>query len=322
MLSVKANTLVDDKFLLTKAHGEINRLKGLLAQALKQNEGHLKQPIDSSGITIADYQQLQDENENLKKDLMLLKSLVDSRASNHHGSVDNDQYINGYDNNNHHHDSIVNQSNRYEQLNNLNTNNNTIITSSKSLSSSSASALVVGHNINPLLSQYSSSKALVHNSSNMIGNNNSSNGSGINNHPSIASNTNTSIDRSYHHPSLLPSITSIHPTSSVPSLPSSSFSSSDNNSILNSQQVKSGNHQKAKPPQVGKNFWDLERFSYFGKERRRGNGLTTTTFTTILFVVATTALVIDTVASAIIHGCIHIPILYSNLLHHDHIHCR
>lgn len=281
MLSVKANTLVDDKFLLTKAHGEINRLKGLLAQALKQNEGHLKQPIDSSGITIADYQQLQDENENLKKDLMLLKSLVDSRASNHHGGVDNDQYINGYDNNNHHHDSIVNQSNRYEQLNNLNTNNNTIITSSssKSLSSSSASALVVGHNINPLLSQYSSSKALVHNSSNiMIGNDNSnsSSSSSVNNHLSIASNTSTSVDRS-----LLPSITSIYPISSVSALPSSLFSSSDNNSILNSQQVKSGNHQKAKPPQVGKNFWDLERFSYFGKEGRWENGLTTTAITTI-----------------------------------------
>lgn len=253
MLSVKANTLVDDKFLLTKAHAEINRLKGLLAQALKQNEGRLKQPIDSmNGITIVDYQQLQDENENLKKDLMLLKSLIDSRASNHHGSIDNDHYINGH----HHHDSIVNQSNRYEHLNNRNTNNNSIITTS-----TSASPSVVDHNINPLLSQYSSSNALVHNSSIMIDNISNNSGSDKNtHHPYVASNTNTSIDRSYHHPSLLPSITS------VPSLPSSSFSNTDNNSILHNsqQQVKLGN-QKAKPPQVGKNFWDLERFSYFGK---------------------------------------------------------
>lgn len=253
MLSVKANTLVDDKFLLTKAHAEINRLKGLLAQALKQNEGRLKQPIDSmSGITIADYQQLQDENENLKKDLMLLKSLIDSRASNHHGSIDNDHYING------HH--------RYEQLNNRNTNNNNnVITSSSSL----LSASVVDHNINPLLSQYSSSKALAHNSSIMIDNISNNSGSDNNTHyPYIASNTNTFIDRSHHHPSLLPSITSVHPVLSVSSLPSSSFSNTDNNGILHNsqQQVKSGN-QKAKPPQVGKNFWDLERFSYFGKWR-------------------------------------------------------
>lgn len=256
MLSVKANTLVDDKFLLTKAHAEINRLKGLLAQALKQNEGRLKQPIDSmSGIRIADYQQLQDENENLKKGLILLKRLIDSRASNHHGSIDNDHYING------HHDSIVNQSSRYEQLNNRNTNNNNIITAS-----TSASALVVDNNINPLLSQYSSSKALVHNSSIMIDNISNNSGSDNNtHHPYIASKTNTSIDRS-HHPSLLPSITSVHPALSVPSLPSSSFSNTDNNGILHNsqQQVKLGN-QKAKPPQVGKNFWDLERFSYFGK---------------------------------------------------------
>ena len=252
MLSVKANTLVDDKFLLTKAHAEINRLKGLLAQALKQNEGRLKQPIDSmSGITIADYQQLQDENENLKKDLMLLKSLIDSRASNHHGSIDNDHYINDH----HHHDSIVNQSNRYEHRNNRNTNNN------------NTSASVEEHNINPLLSQYSSSNALVHNSSIMIDNINNNSGSDNNtHHPYIASKTNTSIDRSHHHPSLLPSITSVHPALSVPSLPSSSFSNTDNNGIVHNsqQQVKLGN-QKAKPPQVGKNFWDLERFSYFGK---------------------------------------------------------
>ena len=259
MLSVKANTLVDDKFLLTKAHAEINRLKGLLAQALKQNEGRLKQPIDSmSGITIADYQQLQDENENLKKDLMLLKSLIDSRASNHHGSIDNDHYINDH----HHHDSIVNQSNRYEHLNNRNTNNNNIITAS-----TSASASVVDHNINPLLSQYSSSNALVHNSSMMIDNINNNSGSDNNTHHSyIASKTNTSIDQSHHHTSVLPSITSVHPALSVPSLSSSSFSNTDNNGILHNsqQQVKLGN-QKAKPPQVGKNFWDLERFSYFGK---------------------------------------------------------
>ncbi|KAJ1384270.1 hypothetical protein B484DRAFT_410853, partial [Ochromonadaceae sp. CCMP2298] len=38
MLSVKPNTVVDDKLLLSKAYAEITRLKALLAQALKQLE--------------------------------------------------------------------------------------------------------------------------------------------------------------------------------------------------------------------------------------------------------------------------------------------
>ena len=49
MLTVKPNTLVDDKFLLAKAHAEITRLKTLLAHALKQVDQLKKSAAKSGG---------------------------------------------------------------------------------------------------------------------------------------------------------------------------------------------------------------------------------------------------------------------------------
>ena len=62
MLRVKANTIVDDKELLSRAHAEIARLKTLLAHALKRAEGH----GGESGQE--DLERLLEENEKLRKE--------------------------------------------------------------------------------------------------------------------------------------------------------------------------------------------------------------------------------------------------------------
>ena len=72
MLSVKPNTLVDDKQLLTKAHGEITRLKTLLAHALKQLEARGKE----NGGDPAELMRLQEENEALRRDNAALRKSV------------------------------------------------------------------------------------------------------------------------------------------------------------------------------------------------------------------------------------------------------
>lgn len=78
MLSVKPNTLVDDKFLLTKAHGEITRLKTLLAHALKQLESRGKD--GTGGPDPAEMLRLQEENESLRRDNANLKKSIKSSA--------------------------------------------------------------------------------------------------------------------------------------------------------------------------------------------------------------------------------------------------
>jgi len=70
ILSVKANQLVDDKFLLTKAHGEITRLKTLLAHALKQLDQRNK---GEGGADPAEFMRLQEENDALRRDNAALK---------------------------------------------------------------------------------------------------------------------------------------------------------------------------------------------------------------------------------------------------------
>ena len=91
MLSVKANTVVDDKQTLIRAQTEIARLKGLLAQALKQlqsvNPG-IKSSEDiaamsdftSSGRKGLD--QLMQENETLKQENRSLQSMLHHQGSN------------------------------------------------------------------------------------------------------------------------------------------------------------------------------------------------------------------------------------------------
>jgi hypothetical protein len=71
MLSVKPNTLVDDKLLLTKAYAEINRLKGLLAHALKQLEA--RGGTAAGGMDPADMMRMREENDSLRRDNTSLK---------------------------------------------------------------------------------------------------------------------------------------------------------------------------------------------------------------------------------------------------------
>lgn len=82
MLTVKANVLVDDKFLLAKAHSEITRLKTLLAHALKQVE-QLKAASNGGGGSGADsnresddLSQLLEENAALKRENQQLKKAM------------------------------------------------------------------------------------------------------------------------------------------------------------------------------------------------------------------------------------------------------
>jgi hypothetical protein len=76
MLSVKPNTLVDDKLLLSKAHEEITRLKTLLAHALKQ----LEQRAREGGSDPAELMRLQEENDGLRRDNASLKKTVKAQT--------------------------------------------------------------------------------------------------------------------------------------------------------------------------------------------------------------------------------------------------
>ena len=62
MLTVQANTIVDDKHTLAKAQAEIQRLKGLLSRALKQVESH-----EDGGEKVG-FAKLMAENEKLKQE--------------------------------------------------------------------------------------------------------------------------------------------------------------------------------------------------------------------------------------------------------------
>ena len=87
MLSVKANTLVDDKVLLAKANAEISRLKALLTHALKQ----LEQKASSENSNGGEIERLLNENEDLRREnASLLKRMhADSHTSlaSHSNSV-------------------------------------------------------------------------------------------------------------------------------------------------------------------------------------------------------------------------------------------
>jgi hypothetical protein len=76
MLSVKPNTLVDDKLLLSKAHEEITRLKTLLAHALKQ----LEQRAKEGGSDPAELMRLQEENDGLRRDNASLKKTIKAQT--------------------------------------------------------------------------------------------------------------------------------------------------------------------------------------------------------------------------------------------------
>jgi hypothetical protein len=76
MLSVKPNTLVDDKLLLSKAHEEITRLKALLAHALKQ----LEQRAKEGGSDPAELMRLQEENDGLRRDNASLKKTIKAQT--------------------------------------------------------------------------------------------------------------------------------------------------------------------------------------------------------------------------------------------------
>jgi regulator of replication initiation timing len=73
-ITVKANTVVDDKVTLAKAQAEITRLKALLGHALKQ----LEEKSSSLGLTARniDMLELSEENERLKRENQSLKKLM------------------------------------------------------------------------------------------------------------------------------------------------------------------------------------------------------------------------------------------------------
>ena len=70
MLTVQANTIVDDKHTLAKAQAEIQRLKGLLSKALKQVESN------EDGSEKVGFAKLMAENEKLKQENKSLRSAV------------------------------------------------------------------------------------------------------------------------------------------------------------------------------------------------------------------------------------------------------
>ena len=80
-VTVKANTVVDDKITLAKAQAEITRLKALLSHALKQ----LEEKSSSSGLgntaTTLENLQISEENERLKRENQSLKKLLKSSTA-------------------------------------------------------------------------------------------------------------------------------------------------------------------------------------------------------------------------------------------------
>jgi hypothetical protein len=78
-LSVKANTVVDDKVTLAKAQAEIVRLKALLSHALKQ----LEEKTSSGGeLSSADMVELAEENDRLKEENASLKRALKTQNGN------------------------------------------------------------------------------------------------------------------------------------------------------------------------------------------------------------------------------------------------
>lgn len=75
ILTVKANAVIDEKAVLNKANIEIARLKGLLAQALKQVED-LTKVSEKEGGSMAEVQKLNQEKDVLKKENKSLKKQI------------------------------------------------------------------------------------------------------------------------------------------------------------------------------------------------------------------------------------------------------
>jgi hypothetical protein len=79
MLTVKSNTIVDDKVMLAKAQSEITRLKALLSHALKQLE---QKSSISDGHSLSDeMQRLMAENESLRKENSYMKGAMNGGGS-------------------------------------------------------------------------------------------------------------------------------------------------------------------------------------------------------------------------------------------------
>eukprot|EP00981_Chlorochromonas_danica_P006143 scaffold1290_cov248-Ochromonas_danica.AAC.28 len=79
-LSVKANTLVDDKVTLAKAQAEITRLKALLSHAMKQIEEKNGGGDSSNLINASEFERLVVENDKLKQENITLKRLAKTHS--------------------------------------------------------------------------------------------------------------------------------------------------------------------------------------------------------------------------------------------------
>jgi hypothetical protein len=90
-VTVKANTVVDDKVTLAKAQAEITRLKALLGHALKQIEEKAFAANNGAlgGTLNLDMLHLTEENENLKRENGSLKKLLKSGVSSSRVSKNN-----------------------------------------------------------------------------------------------------------------------------------------------------------------------------------------------------------------------------------------
>ncbi len=79
-VTVKANTVVDDKVTLAKAQAEITRLKALLGHALKQLE-EKSNGLGSSALLNMDMLQLSEDNEKLRRENQSLKKLLNTSST-------------------------------------------------------------------------------------------------------------------------------------------------------------------------------------------------------------------------------------------------
>jgi hypothetical protein len=89
MLTIRANTLVDDNLVLVKANAEIARLKSLLINALKQTTLAGNTVDDGSGskgnntvkAQVNEIEKILKENEDLKKENKALKLMIKSKEA-------------------------------------------------------------------------------------------------------------------------------------------------------------------------------------------------------------------------------------------------
>lgn len=84
MLTVKANTLVDDKVMLAKAQSEITRLKALLSHALKQLEQ--KTSVGDNASYAEEVERLAAENDALRRENKSMRNAMHSNGGNMHAN--------------------------------------------------------------------------------------------------------------------------------------------------------------------------------------------------------------------------------------------